>query len=44
MKLGRMEEWLVEKSGKKKYITESNGRSSWELQGIVAFCICQWNE
>ena len=36
-----MEEWLVEKGGKKKYITERNGRSSWKLQGIVAFCTCQ---
>ena len=27
-----------------KYITERNGGSSWERQGIVAFCICQWNE
>jgi len=23
---------------------ERNGRSSWEQQGIVAFCTCQWNE
>jgi hypothetical protein len=34
----------VEKGGKKKYIKERNGRSSWERQGIVAFCTCQWNE
>ena len=27
-----------------KYITERNGRSSWERQGIAAFCTCQWNE
>jgi hypothetical protein len=27
-----------------KYITEGNGRSSWERQGIVAFCSCQRNE
>jgi len=27
-----------------KYITERNGRSSWERHGIVAFCTCQWNE
>ena len=27
-----------------KYITERNGRSSWEQQGIVTFCTCQWNE
>jgi len=26
------------------YITERNGRSSWERQGIVEFCTCQWNE
>ena len=30
--------------GRKKYITERNGRSSWEWQGIVAFCTCQWKE
>jgi hypothetical protein len=29
---------------RKKYITEGNGRSSWERQGIVTFCTCQWNE
>jgi hypothetical protein len=29
---------------KKPTITERNGRSSWEWQGIVAFCTCQWNE
>jgi hypothetical protein len=23
---------------------ERNGRSSWEQQGIVKFCTCQWNE
>jgi len=28
MKCERMEELLVEKGGKKKYITERNGRSS----------------
>jgi hypothetical protein len=27
MKQGRMEEYLVEKSGRKKYITERNGQS-----------------
>jgi hypothetical protein len=32
-----MEELLVEKSGKKKYVTDSNGISSWEQQGNVAF-------
>jgi hypothetical protein len=26
------------------YITERNGRSSCERQGIVSFCTCQWNE
>jgi len=30
--------------GWKGYITERNGRSSRERQGIVAFCTCQWNE
>jgi hypothetical protein len=39
-----MEEQLVEKGGRKKYITERNGRSSGEWQGIVAFCTYQWNE
>jgi hypothetical protein len=34
----------MEKGGRKKYITERNGRSSWEWQGIVEFCTCQWNE
>jgi hypothetical protein len=34
----------VEKGGRKKYITERNGRSSCERQGIVTFCTCQWNE
>jgi len=29
---------------RKKYITERNGRSSCEWQGIIAFCACQWNE
>jgi hypothetical protein len=24
--------------------TERNGRSSWEWQGIVTVCTCQWNE
>ena len=27
-----------------KVHTERNGRSSWEWQGIFAFCTCQWNE
>jgi len=35
---------LVEKGGRKKYITERNGRSSRERQGIGTFCTCQWNE
>jgi len=39
-----MEEQLVGKGGRKKYITERNGRSPWEWQGIIAFCTCQWNE
>jgi len=30
--------------GGKGYITEKNGRSCGEQQGIVAFCTCQWNE
>jgi hypothetical protein len=30
--------------GRKGYITETNGRSSWEREGIVAFCTCRWNE
>jgi len=38
-----MEEQLLEKGGRKKYIIERNGRSSGERQGIV-FCTCQWNE
>ena len=44
MKWGRTEDFLVEKGGRKGYITERNGRSSWERQGIVAFCTCQRNE
>ena len=44
MRWGRMEEWLVEKGGGKNYITDKNGRSSWERQEIVAFCTCQWTE
>ena len=44
MRWERMEEWLAENGGRKKYITERNGRSSWERQGIVAFCTSQWNE
>jgi hypothetical protein len=30
--------------GGKGCITERNRRSSWERQGIVTFCTCQWNE
>jgi len=30
----RMEDWLVGKGGRKKYITERNGRSSCEWQGM----------
>ena len=44
MKWGRMEDYMVEKGGRKGYITEKNGRSSWEHHGIIAFCTCQWNE
>ena len=44
MKWGRMEEELAEKDGKKKCITERNGRNSREGQGVVTFCTCQWNE
>jgi hypothetical protein len=32
------EEW------QEMYVKERNGRSSWERQGIVAFCTWQWNE
>jgi len=39
-----MEDKLVEKGGRKGYITERNGRSYWEWQGIIEFCKCQWNE
>jgi hypothetical protein len=35
---------LVQKGGRKGYITDRNGSSSWEGQGIVTFCTCQWNE
>ena len=42
MKWGRMEEWSVERSGRKKCMTGRNGRGSWERQGITAFCTCQW--
>ena len=38
----RMEE-LLEEGGRKKCITERNGRSPWERQGIVTFCTYQWN-
>jgi hypothetical protein len=41
---GRVEEYLVGKGGRIVYITERNGRSFWERQGIVAFCTYQWNE
>ena len=33
----------MEFGGGKEYTTERNGRSSWEWQGIIAFCTCQWN-
>ena len=39
----RMEYYLVEKGRRKEYITERNGRSSWERRGIFEFCTCQWN-
>ena len=42
MKWGRMEDQLMEKDGRNGYIAERNGRSSWERQGMVAFCTCQW--
>ena len=35
-------EYLVEKDGKKKYIKKRDGGSSWEWQGIIEFCTCQW--
>ena len=44
MKWRRMEDYLVEKGGRKGYITKKNVRSSWERQGIVPFRTCQWNE
>jgi hypothetical protein len=34
----------MDKSGRKKYITERRGRSSFERQSIFSFCTCQWNE
>jgi len=39
-----MEDYLVEKGGRKEHITDRNRRSSWERSGMVAFCTCQWNE
>jgi len=27
-----------------RLLTQRNGRSSWEWQGIVAFCTCQRNK
>ena len=44
VKWGMMGDKLVEKSGRKCYITDRNRRSSWERQGIFAFCTCEWNE
>jgi hypothetical protein len=38
------EDGRLDECRRKEYITERNGRSSWERQGIVAFCTCQWNE
>jgi len=34
----------VEKGGMNGYITDRNGKSSFELQGIIAFCTCHWND
>jgi hypothetical protein len=42
MKWGKIEEELVEEGGRKNCIAERNWRISWERQGIVAFCTCQW--
>ena len=44
MRWERMEEQLVEKGGRKKCVTERNGRSSWEWQRIATFRTWQWNE
>jgi hypothetical protein len=44
MKRGRMEEQWMEMGDRKKHITERNGRSSLEEQGIITFCTCQWSE
>jgi len=44
MKWGSIEDQLVEKGGRKEYITERNGRNSWERQGIITFSIHQWSE
>jgi hypothetical protein len=35
---------IVGREGWQEKLTERNGRSSSERQGIVAFCTCQWNE
>jgi len=34
---------LVGGKGWKESVYNRNGRSSWERQGIIAFCTCQWN-
>jgi len=40
----REDERIVEAEvWQEKFITERNGRSSLERQGIVEFCTCQWN-
>jgi len=41
---GRPRNRRKEKGGRKAYITERNEISSWEQQGIVTFCTCQWSE
>jgi len=35
--------WFTRVEGK-GILTERNGRCSWEWQGIVTFCTCQWNQ
>ena len=35
---------MVEKGGRKGYITERNRRSSWQWQAIITFRTCEWNE
>jgi hypothetical protein len=40
----REDERLGGGKGWKETVYNRNVRSSWERQGIVAFCTCQWNE